>query len=316
MKAAMQGSTVSCISLNTGRSESWVQLHGHQLLSAPSANLWAQAVGSWLDCCIPVSAPQSLLVSGSLHKHNKMTSFLAVPTSSSSQTTAMLKPTTKAAKRCCLQGWQKALWCGCWSVLTFTTFFPLVLLFLLNPEQPVPLEGDDMHNQVCGMCVPCPIAASLPRWIKRFQQFRVYTGCASATSHFPFSCIHSSNSQNPFSLLIQLSFLVYFSSPFPCKRWLHMKEAKGAQYMKVWNLENGLCNFPCLGCLNLRRTKHYNNFFWNKTLRLRESRTTICAAPVLSPGWVFCWSMVELSSPEPVCRGTHFSSSYRLEQLI
>lgn len=129
MKAAMQGSTVSCISLNTGRSESWVQLLGHQLLSAPSANLWAQAVGSWLDCRIPAPAPQSLLVSGSLHKHNKMTSFLAVPTSSSSQTTAILKPTTKEAKRCCLQGWQKASWCGCWSVLTFATFFPLFCYF-------------------------------------------------------------------------------------------------------------------------------------------------------------------------------------------
>lgn len=157
MKAAMQGSTVSCISLNTGRSESWVQLLGHQLLSAPSANLWAQAVGSWLDCRIPAPAPQSLLVSGSLHKHNKMTSFLAVPTSSSSQTTAMLKPTTKAAKRCCLRGDKKhrdVVVEVCW---LSRLFFPLFCYFCSIQNSQFPWKV-----MTCTIrCVACVCSAPL-----------------------------------------------------------------------------------------------------------------------------------------------------------
>lgn len=213
------------LSLDLDRSESWVQLLGCQLLSASPANLWAWVVGLWLDCHIPVPLPQSLLVSKSLHKHTNVTRFLAVPTSSSSssQTTAMLKSTTEAAKRGCFQGWWIAFCCDCWTMLTFTTFPPSCFV-IFGWSRPASALGRWWHAQA-------GVWHLAARRIERFWQFCVYTGCASTTSHFPFSCIYNSNSQNSFSLLIQLSFLVYFSSPIPCKRQLHTNEAKGAQYI-------------------------------------------------------------------------------------
>lgn len=223
------------VSPNTSRSESWVQPLGRQLLSASSANLWARVVWLWLGCHIPAPAPQSLLVSVSLHKHRKMTRFfIAVPTSSSSssQTTTMLKPTTEEAKRGCFQGWQRAFCCDCWSMLTFTTFFPLLFCYIWSIQSSQCPWKVIACTSRCVACVCCaPLQLPCIGEYKRFWQICVYTDCASATSHIPFSCIDSTNSQNSFPLLFQLSFLVYFSSPIPCKRQLHMNEAKGAQYM-------------------------------------------------------------------------------------
>ena len=128
------------------------------------------------------------------------------------------------------------------------------------------IRGMTARTARCVACA-CPAQWQPPRlgeW-KDFSNFvckllthRLYFSCPP-----PFSCIHNSSSQDPFSLLIRLGFLVYFSGPVPCKKQLYMREAKGVQYMSKTEayIANGLCNFPCLSCLNLTRTKHSSNFF-------------------------------------------------------
>lgn len=95
----------------------------------------------------------------------------------------------------------------------------------------------------------------------------------------PFSCIHNSSSQDPFFLLIRLGFLVYFAGPVPCKRRPYTHEAKGVQYMSKTEayIANGLCNFPCLSCLNLTRTKHSSHFFGINPCDWERAQQAVCA---------------------------------------
>lgn len=178
------------------------------------------------------------------------------------------------------QGWERVPRCDCWSLLTFATLhFGLVLLCISGQFGTASTFGGRWRVRPVVWHVrvlpPC-----LGEW-KDFSNFicklLTHRLCFCRPPHF--SCIHSSSSQDPFPLLIRLGFLVYFSGPVPCKSWLNIHKAKGVQYISNTEayVANGLCNFPCLSCLNLTRTKHSSNFFGIKPCDWERAQQAVCA---------------------------------------
>lgn len=252
--------------------------------SKTPANLCIQVVRSWLDWHLPAWPPKYLPVGGSLHKYMQRVGFVQVPTISSQNTTTF-KLTSEGwlfSQERPLPGWQSISCCDCWSLLTFAAHrFCLILLCILaqsgtastctrwqciwpdvlcacpTPWQPPCLgEWKDFSNVVC-----------------KLLMHRLWFCCPSS-----FHLLLYSQHQLPgsFSHSYQPCLSCLFSGSVPCKRWTYTDEAKAVQYLLKTEayVAKGLCNFPCLSCLSLTRTKHSSNFFWNKPLWLRESITS------------------------------------------
>lgn len=192
-------------------------------------------------------------------------------------------------------------------MLTFTTFFPpLVLLYLDDLEQPVPLEGDGMHRQVCGTLQPPCLGEQ-----KDFDNFV----CTQAVLLLPPTSLSPAfTAATPRTLFLFLSSSVsLFTSLVPSHAkdnctWTKQNELSTLQSLK---LKKQVMQFSLPKLLKPYENKAFQYLFWNKTLWLRESRTShLHAQPqcYLQAGYFagVWWNWAR------VCSGTHFSSSYKL----